>query len=79
MLAGPASKKKGIADLRSAVAGLPKNAAIVIYCGCCPMKDCPNVGPAFRTLKELGFNNIRVLSLPTNFQTDWALKGYPVA
>jgi hypothetical protein len=28
---------------------------------------------------ELGFTNLRVLDLPTNFHTDWVLKGYPVA
>jgi hypothetical protein len=79
MLAGPASKTEGIADLHPAVASLAKSSAIVIYCGCCPMKDCPNIRPAYRTLKELGFNNLRVLDLPTNFHTDWVLKGYSVA
>jgi hypothetical protein len=79
ILVGPASKTEGIADLRTAVARVPKSAAIVIYCGWCPMKDCPNIRPTFRTLRELGFNNLRVLDLPTNFHTDWVLKGYSVA
>ena len=77
--AGPASKPAGIAALRAAVAGLPKDSSIVIYCGCCPMKDCPNIRPAYQTLKELGFRNLRVLDLPTNLRTDWVAKGYPVA
>ena len=76
--AGPASKAEGITDLRMAVASLPKVTAIVVYCGCCPMKNCPNIRPAYRTLKELGFDAVRVLDLPTNFHTDWVLKGYPV-
>ena len=79
VLAGPGNKAEGIADLRAAVSSLPKDAAIVIFCGCCPMERCPNTRPAFRTLRELGFNNVRVLALPTNFHSDWVEKGYPVA
>jgi rhodanese-related sulfurtransferase len=78
VLAGPASKPEGIAALRTAVGKLPRNAEIVIYCGCCPMKTCPNIRPAYRALKEMGFNNLRVLNLPANFHTDWVAKGYPV-
>jgi hypothetical protein len=76
--AGPAEKPEGMAELHSAVRSLPKNASIVIYCGCCPMDKCPNIRPAYRALKELGFKHIRVLNLPTNFHTDWTAKGYPV-
>lgn len=77
-LAGPGGKPEGIAALRTAVADLPKSAAIVIYCGCCPMGHCPNIRPAYRTLKELGYNNLWVLDIPTNFHTDWVAKNYPV-
>lgn len=76
--AGPANKPEGIAKLRAAVESLEKGAPVVIYCGCCPMDKCPNVRPAYRALKELGFQHIRVLDLPTNFHTDWTAKGYPV-
>ena len=75
--AGPTSKPEGIEALKSAVADLPKNADIVIYCGCCPMVKCPNIRPAYRTLKELGFTHIRVLNLPTNLHSDWVSKDYP--
>jgi len=75
--AGPASKPEGIDALKKAVAGLAKDADIVIYCGCCPMVKCPNIRPAYRTLKELGFTRVRVLSLPTNLHTDWVSKDYP--
>jgi hypothetical protein len=34
-------------------------------------------GP-YRLLKELGFERLGVLDLPTNFRTDWVAKGYPV-
>ena len=75
--AGPTSKPEGIEALRKAVANLPKDADLVIYCGCCPMVKCPNIRPAYRALQELGFTHIRVLSLPTNLHDDWASKDYP--
>jgi Rhodanese-like domain len=75
--AGPTSKPEGIVALKKAVANLSKSADIVIYCGCCPMVKCPNIRPAYRTLQELGFTHIRVLSLPTNLHDDWVSKDYP--
>jgi len=75
--AGPTSKPEGIEALKKAVGDLAKDADIVIYCGCCPMVKCPNIRPAYRTLKELGFMHVRVLSLPTNLHTDWVSKDYP--
>ncbi len=75
--AGPGSKPQGIEALKQAVSGLAKNADIVIYCGCCPMTQCPNIRPAYRTLKEMGFTRIRVLDIPTNMHTDWYSKNYP--
>jgi hypothetical protein len=76
--AGPTGKPQGLDALRKAVAGLPKDTDIVIYCGCCPMQKCPNVRPAYRLLKELAFRHVRVLDVPTNFHDDWAAKGYRV-
>jgi hypothetical protein len=75
--AGAASKPEGMETLRRLVAGKPKDAAIVIYCGCCPMNKCPNVRPAFRTLKEMGYTKVRVLNIPTNMSADWYTKNYP--
>jgi hypothetical protein len=77
VFAGQGSKPEGIESLKKAVAGLAKDVSIVIYCGCCPMERCPNLRPAFRTLKELGYTNVRVLSIPTNMHTDWYSKNYP--
>lgn len=76
--AGPGSKPQALEALRQAVAKLPKGSEIVIYCGCCPMAQCPNVGPAFRTLKDMGYKRVRILDLPVNFHNDWTAKGYPV-
>jgi hypothetical protein len=77
-LAGPASKPEGAAALKQSVAAMPKNTKIVIYCGCCPMRDCPNLRPGFSLLKSLGYAAVHVLNLPANFRTDWVDKGYPV-
>lgn len=75
--AGPGSNPAGLELVKKAVAELPKDADIVLYCGCCPMVKCPNMRPAYRTLKELGFTHIRVLNIATNMHTDWYSKGYP--
>ena len=76
--AGAASKPEGLAALKKLVANLPRNQKIVIYCGCCPWDDCPNIRPAFRALKEMGFSNFKVLDIPERLGTDWTAKGYPV-
>jgi thiosulfate/3-mercaptopyruvate sulfurtransferase len=74
---GTGSKPEGIETLKRAVASLSKDADIVVYCGCCPMVKCPNIRPAYRTLKEMGFTHVRVLNIPTNMHTDWYTKDYP--
>jgi len=76
--AGPGSKPEGLEALRRAVAAVPKDAEIVIYCGCCPFDHCPNVRPAFKLLQDMGFTRVKVLAIPTNLATDWTGKGYPV-
>lgn len=76
--AGPGSQPAGLQVLERKVAGLRKNAFVVIYCGCCPWNRCPNVGPAFHRLVELGFINVKVLYLANNFGDDWVNKGYSV-
>ena len=75
---GPGSAEQGISALKQYAATLPKNSDVVLYCGCCPLEKCPNLRPAFTALKDLGFARLRVLILPTSFNTDWAEKGYPV-
>jgi len=76
--AGPGSKAEGLDALKTAVAKLPRDREIVVYCGCCPMDRCPNVRPAVALLKQLGFTNVKVLNLPTNFAADWSSHGYPI-
>jgi len=75
---GTASTEKGIADIRTGVAGLPRAGELIIYCGCCPFEKCPNIRPAYKALREMGFTHVRVLVLPTSFAVDWVEKGYPI-
>jgi hypothetical protein len=76
---GPASSDEGRQKLRARVKALPKNSAIVLYCGCCPWSHCPNVKPAYAELRALGMTNVKVLYIGENFGADWVEKGYPVA
>jgi thiosulfate/3-mercaptopyruvate sulfurtransferase len=74
---GTAGSEEGLKELTAWAAGIPRTTYLVIYCGCCPMEKCPNIGPAFKALQGLGFKNLRVLLLPQDFATDWAGKGLP--
>ena len=75
---GAASNAEGLEGLRKLVAKLPRNQQIVIYCGCCPWDDCPNIRPAFQALKEMGFMNLKALDIPERLGDDWTAKGYPI-
>ena len=75
---GAAQSEQGLADLKRWAQGVPRNANLVVYCGCCPLDHCPNLRPAFTALHDMGFANLRVLLLSHDFATDWVEKGYPV-
>jgi hypothetical protein len=75
---GAGSQAVGLQQLQSKVAPLEHKTFIVLYCGCCPWDHCPNVGPAFKLLHDLGFTHVKVLYLADNFGTNWVDKGYPV-
>lgn len=75
---GQAGNPAGLRELRAWAQNLPRTQPMVIYCGCCPWNVCPNVRPALTTLREMGFKQLRVLQIPTDFRTDWVQKGYPV-
>ena len=76
--AGPTSQPSGLILLKKLAAPLKKDQPIVIYCGCCPWGRCPNIGPAYKQLRDLGFINVKALYLANNFGDDWVGKGYPV-
>ncbi len=76
---GVVTDAANMAKLKTTLAGKPKSAELVIYCGCCPFGKCPNIRPAYKALKDLGFTNIRVLNLYVNLRTNWSTQGYPLA
>ncbi len=76
---GPARDSSNLDKFRQHLSKLPKDAAIVIYCGCCPFNHCPNIRPAFRCLNEMKFTKASLLNLEHNVKTDWIDKGYPSA
>jgi rhodanese-related sulfurtransferase len=76
--AGPARSPEGIEALKKAVAALPKDGEIVVYCGCCPYDMCPNIKPALETLRQMGFTKVKALVIPKNFAADWVDQGYPI-
>jgi 3-mercaptopyruvate sulfurtransferase SseA len=77
VLHGPASSPGGLNSLTKWADALPRNANVVIYCGCCPLAACPNLAPAYKALKGMGFARVRVLLLEENFKASWIDRGYP--
>ena len=77
--AGPGNTGAGLQALRDRVASLPKNTAIMIYCGCCPWSRCPNMAAAYDALIELRFTNVKGMQINDNFGADWVDKGFPTA
>lgn len=75
---GTASTEQGLAELKTWAGTLSRSTDLIIYCGCCPFDKCPNIRPAYTALSSMGFRQLRVLLIPTNFATDWVDKGYPV-
>ncbi len=77
VLHGPMTSPAVYEELTAWAQPLPRETNLVIYCGCCPLEHCPNLRPAYKLLKDMGFTRLRVLILPENFGTDWASRGYP--
>ena len=75
---GPVKEKENLVNLKNLLSKEDKKKAIVIYCGCCPFKDCPNIRPAFSLLTKMKFINHKLLDLPSNLKVDWINHGYPM-
>ena len=75
---GAGNQESGLQALRDRVKALSHDQLVVLYCGCCPWKKCPNVRPAYQQLVSLGFHRVEVLYIADNFGTNWVAKGYPV-
>jgi thiosulfate/3-mercaptopyruvate sulfurtransferase len=76
--AGPGSRPDGLEALNVAAGKLPRDREIILYCGCCPWSNCPNVKPAVELLKQMGFARVKAMFVETNFAKDWIDKGDPV-
>jgi thiosulfate/3-mercaptopyruvate sulfurtransferase len=74
---GPGSLNEGMQELADKVKEIPRDAAIVVYCGCCEWSICPNLPPVDRKLAQMGFTNVKMLDIPTNLTMDWVNKNYP--
>lgn len=75
---GPATEKENLNNLKKLLSKENKNRTIIIYCGCCPFKVCPNIGPAFELLTKMKFTNHKLLNMPNNLKVDWLNHGYPM-
>lgn len=64
--------------LRELLSAEPRDREIVLYCGCCPFRDCPNIRPAFSLLNGMEFTSHKLLDISHNLKTDWIEQGYPV-
>lgn len=76
---GPVMMRENLNVLKQKLEKMPKNAPIVVYCGCCPFSRCPNVRPAMQLLKDMQFTNYKLLNLPSNIKVDWIDKNYPIS
>jgi hypothetical protein len=75
---GPGKEKASLDKFKQELSKLPKDANIVIYCGCCPFDHCPNIRPAFTLLNDMKFTNHKLLDIPHNIKVDWKDHNYPV-
>ncbi len=74
---GAGSKPEGLETLAALLKPVAKDRDIVLYCGCCPWGDCPNMLPAYEKVVSLGYKRVKAMAIPTNLHTDWIMKGYP--
>ncbi|MCZ2100895.1 MAG: rhodanese-like domain-containing protein [Chitinophagales bacterium] len=75
---GPTGEKANLERLKKHLKNTSKDKEIILYCGCCPFDRCPNIRPAFKALKDMGFKKPRLLNIPKNIKVDWIDKDYPV-
>jgi thiosulfate/3-mercaptopyruvate sulfurtransferase len=75
---GPVHEKENLNKLKKLLSEEKKDREIIIYCGCCPFQNCPNIRPAFSLLNSMKFTKHKLLNLPHNLKADWINYGYPM-
>ena len=75
---GECRYEKNLNILKNHLLSFSKDSEIILYCGCCPFKDCPNIRPAFSLLNSLGYKNHKLLNIRNNIKTDWIDMKYPI-
>ena len=75
---GPTVVPENLDKLKQQLAKVPKDKEVIIYCGCCPFRRCPNIRPAFELLKKMKYTKGKLLNLPSSLKDDWISKGYPM-
>lgn len=78
ILIGSTQDQENLDALKKKLSATPKNTEVVVYCGCCPFQNCPNIRPAMAMLNDMKFTNAKLLNLSTNLKVDWIEKGYPM-
>lgn len=78
ILIGATQDRENLDVMNKKLAGVSKNTEVVVYCGCCPFQNCPNIRPAMAMLNDMKFTNAKLLNLSTNLKVDWIDKGYPM-
>ena len=76
---GPTNDRDNLDKLKNLLSKEDKNRTVVIYCGCCPFKNCPNIRPAFLLLQKMKFTDPKLLNLSNNLKIDWINHQYPMA
>jgi hypothetical protein len=75
---GPVHEIENLNKLKELLSKENTDRDIVIYCGCCPFQNCPNIRPAFSLLNSMKFTKHKLLDLPHNLKADWINYGYPM-
>ncbi len=75
---GAGGTEAGLEALRTRLKDVPRDRAVVVYCGCCPWGKCPNIRAAYAELLALKFTRVRAMYVAQDFGKDWVARGYPV-
>ena len=75
---GAGRNEEALAALAKWARTAPRGKTVVMYCGCCPWSECPNIRPAFKVLRAAGVKNLKLLRIPNSLLRDWISLGHPI-